>query len=65
LEIDTKDTRMRGCAILKRFSARDFVSRWDVVEVQRRVAWLSAARFLDALLDHLPFPIQALHADGQ
>jgi len=55
---------MRGGIILKHFSARDVVSRWDVVEVHRRATSLAAARFLDSLLDRTPFPIKALQVDG-
>jgi len=64
LEIDTKEIRMRGRVILKHFSARDVISRWDVVEVHRRGTSLAAARFLDTLLDRLPFPVRALQVDG-
>jgi hypothetical protein len=31
VEIDTKEIRMRRGVLLKHFSARDVVSRWDVV----------------------------------
>src|SRR5260221_7360484 len=55
---------MRGGVILKHFSARDVVSRWDVVEVHRRATSLAAARFLDTLLERLPFPVRALQVDG-
>jgi transposase InsO family protein len=64
VQIDTKEIRMRGGVILKHFSARDVVSRWDVVEVHRRGTSLAAARFLDTLLDRLPFPVKALQVDG-
>ena len=64
VEIDTKEIRMRRGVILKHFSARDVVSRWDVVEVHRRATSLAAARFLDTLLDRLPFPVKALQVDG-
>jgi transposase InsO family protein len=64
VEIDTKEIRMRGGVILKHFSARDVISRWDVVEVHRRGTSLAAARFLDTLLDRIPFPVKALQVDG-
>lgn len=64
VEIDTKEIRMRRGVILKHFSARDVVSRWDVVEVHQRATSLAAARFLDTLLDRLPFPVKALQVDG-
>lgn len=64
VEIDTKEIRMRGGATLKHFSARDVISRWDVLEVHRRGTSLAAARFLDTLLDRVPFPVKALQVDG-
>jgi putative transposase len=64
MQVDTKEIRMRGGVSLKHFSARDAVSRWDVVEVHRRATSLAAARFLDSLLEGIPFPIRALQVDG-
>jgi putative transposase len=64
VEIDTKELRLRRGVLLKHFSARDVVSRWDVLEVHRRATSLAAARFLDTLLDRAPFPIKALQVDG-
>lgn len=64
VEIDTKEIRMRRGVLLKHFSARDVVSRWDVVEVHHRATSLAAARFLDTLLDRVPFRIKALQVDG-
>ena len=64
VEVDTKEIRMRRGVILKHFSARDVVSRWDVVEVHRRATSLAAARFLDTLLERFPFPVRALQVDG-
>jgi putative transposase len=64
VEIDTKELRLRRGAILKHFSARDVVFRWDVVEVHGRATSLAAARFLDTLLERLPFLVGALQVDG-
>jgi putative transposase len=64
VEIDTKEIRLHRGVILKHFSARDVVSRWDVVEVHRRATSLAAARFLDTLLERFPFPVKALQVDG-
>ena len=63
MEVDSKELRLRRGVILKHFSARDVVSRWDVVEVHNRATSLAAARFLDSLLDRLPFPLGALQVD--
>jgi putative transposase len=64
VEVDTKEIRMRRGVILKHFSARDVVSRWDVVEVHGRATALAAARFLDTLRERFPFPVKALQVDG-
>jgi len=64
VEVDTKELRLRHGVILKHFSARDVISRWDVVEVHRRATSLAAARFLDTLLERFPFPVRALQVDG-
>ena len=64
VEIDSKEIRMRHGVILKHFSARDVISRWDVVEVHRRATSLAAARFVDTLLARFPFPVKALQVDG-
>ncbi|HXY13201.1 MAG TPA: helix-turn-helix domain-containing protein [Terriglobales bacterium] len=64
VEIDTKEIRMRRGVIRKHFSARDVVSRWDVVEVHPRATSLAAAHFLDTLLERTPFPIKAVQVDG-
>jgi len=64
VEIDTKEIRLRRGLTLKHFSARDVISRWDVVELHRRATALTAAGFLDALLNRVPFSIRALQVDG-
>jgi putative transposase len=64
VEIDTKELRPTRGVVLKHFSARDVVSRWDVIEVHARATSLAAARFLDVLLERMPFRIGALQVDG-
>src|SRR5712675_1142246 len=64
VEIDTKEIRMRRGVLLKHFSARDVVSRWDVVEAHHRATSLAAAHFLETLLERLPFPVRAVQVDG-
>src|SRR5216683_1951299 len=64
VEIDTKEVRRGPGVILKHFGARDVVSRWDVVEAHHRATSLAAARFLETLLERLPFPVRALQVDG-
>ncbi len=64
VQLDTKEVRPARGVVLKHFSARDMVSRWDVVEVHQRATSLAAAHFLDSLLDRMPFPVAALQVDG-
>ena len=63
VQLDTKEIRPQRGVVLKHFSARDMVSRWDVVEVHQRATSL-AAHFLDTLLHRMPFRVAALQVDG-
>ena len=64
VQIDTLDVRPLPGVILKHFTARDVVSRWDVLEVHTRATSASAARFLDSVERRLPFPLKAIQVDG-
>lgn len=61
--LDTKQLRPARGVVLQHFSARDVVSRWDVVEVHHRADALTAA-FLQVLLRRMPFPIRAVQVNG-
>ena len=60
VEVDTLDLRPLPGVVLKQFTARDVLSRWDVVEAHRRATATTAAGFLDTLQHRMPFPIRAL-----
>lgn len=64
VEVDTMDLRPVPGLVLKQFTARDVVSRWDVVEVRRRATSRAAASFLETLQERMPFPIRAIQVDG-
>jgi transposase len=64
VHLDTKEVRPARGVVLKHFSARDMVTRWDVLEVHERATSLAAAHFLDTLVDRMAFPIAALQVDG-
>jgi putative transposase len=64
VQLDTLDLRPAPGVVLKQFTARDMVSRWDVVEVHRRATSTAATLFLDTLQRRLPFPLRALQVDG-
>ncbi len=50
--------------VLKHFTARDIVSRWDVLEAHTRATAATAAGFLDRLVARMPFPVRAIQVDG-
>jgi len=64
VQLDTLDLRPAPGVVLKRFTARDVVSRWDVIEVHRRATSTAASLFLTTLQRRLPFPLRALPVDG-
>jgi transposase InsO family protein len=64
VQLDTMDLRPSPGVVLKQFTARDVVSRWDVIEVHGRATATAATLFLDTLQRRLPFPLRALQVDG-
>ena len=64
VEIDTLDIRPLPNKIWKQFTARDVVSRWDVVELGRRATAKDAAAVLDRLAERMPFPVRAISIDN-
>jgi len=49
---------------LKHFTARDIISRWDVLEAHSRATSNTASGFIGVLLERMPFPIRAIQVDG-
>lgn len=64
VEVDTLDVRPLPGVGFKQFTARDVVSRWDVIQAHGRATAQSATQFLETLLHRMPFPIRALQVDG-
>jgi putative transposase len=64
VQVDTLDIRPLPGVVLKHFTARDVVSRWDVLEVRSRATATTAAAFLDAIQARTPFPVRAIQVDG-
>jgi len=64
VQLDTMDLRPAPGVVLKQFTARDMISRWDVIEVHGRATSTAAKLFLDTLERRLPFPLRALQVDG-
>ena len=64
IQVDTLDLRPLPGVVLKHFTARDVVSRWDVLDVATRATAATASRYLDALEARMPFPVRAIQVDG-
>ena len=64
VEVDTVDLRPLPGVILKHFTGRDVVSRWDVLGIYGRATANTARQYLDELVQRAPFPIRAIQVDG-
>jgi putative transposase len=64
VQVDTLDLRPLPGTVLKQFTGRDVVSRWDVLSVYSRATSHSASLYLDELQQRSPFPIRAIQVDG-
>lgn len=64
VQVDTLDLRPLPGVVLKQFTARDVISRWDVVEVYSSATAATAAQFLQAMRARFPFPVKAVQVDG-
>jgi hypothetical protein len=50
--------------IFKQFTARDVISRWDVIQAHTRATAQTTTQFLDTWQQRMPFPIRAVQVDG-
>ena len=64
VEVDTLDVRPLPTVVLKHFTARDIISKWDVLEAHTRASSHTAAVFMDTLLKRMPFPVKVIQVDG-
>ncbi len=64
VQVDTHDIHPFPAIHFKHFTARDVVSRWDVVAVYPRARSRQAKAFLSQLIKRTPFPIRAIQVDG-
>jgi transposase InsO family protein len=64
VELDTLDIRPLPDRVWKQFTARDVISRWDVVELGRRATASAAAEVLDRLAERMPFRVRAISIDN-
>jgi hypothetical protein len=64
VQVDTLDVRPFPWMSLKQFTARDVISRWDVIEARRRATATTAKEFIETLEQRMPFKVKALQVDG-
>lgn len=64
VEVDTMDLRPLPGVVLKQFTSRDVVSRWDVLSVGKTATAFAATHFLEALVARSPYTIRAIQVDG-
>lgn len=64
VEIDTLDVRPIPGVVRKQFTGRDVISKWDCVEIFGSATAGLAARFLESMIQRLPFTIKAIQVDG-
>lgn len=64
VQVDTLDVRPFPWVTLKQFTARDVVSRWDVLEARRRATAHTAKEFIETLEGRMPFKVKAIQVDG-
>ena len=64
VEVDTLDVRPEPGVVLKQFTARDVVSRWDALGLASNATAITATRALVSALERMPFPVKAIQVDG-
>lgn len=64
VEVDTLDVRPLPGVILKQFTARDVVSRYDALDIASCASSRTTTQALEAMLDRLPFQVRAIQVDG-
>jgi putative transposase len=64
VQVDTLDVRPFPWMTLKQFTARDVISKWDVIEARGRATATTAKEFIETLEQRMPFKVKALQVDG-
>jgi hypothetical protein len=60
VQVDTLDLRPFPGVVLKQLTARDMVSRWDVLELHREATAKTTVGFLGTLQARMPFEVKAI-----
>ncbi len=64
VQVDTLDVRPLPGVDLKHFTARDVVSKWDVIGLRGRATATTAKEFLEELGARAPYQVKAIQVDG-
>lgn len=64
VQLDTLDVRPLPNVVFKHFTSHDVVSKWDVMDVFTQATAKTAARFLEEIIERMPFNINAIQIDG-
>lgn len=64
VQVDTVEVHPLPGLMIKQFTARDVVSRWDVLEAHGRATAGTARQFLERLMERMPFAVKAIQVDG-
>jgi putative transposase len=64
VQVDTLDVAIPGTHHRKQFTARDMISRYDVLDVYWAATAHTATAFLEVLLAQMPFPVRAVQIAG-
>lgn len=64
VQLDTVELRLDPHTILHQFTARDLVSRYDVLTLAGRASARTALSALDAITTRMPFRVRAIQVDG-
>ncbi len=64
VQVDTLDVRPLPNVVRKQFTARDMVSRYDVLDIRSTATAKMAAEFVGTLIERAPFKIKAIQVDN-
>ena len=64
VQIDTLDVSLMPGVHFKHFTARDMISRWDVLQACKRATANNAKLFLELVQERMPFQVKAVQVDG-
>lgn len=64
IQLDSVQLRLEPGSLLYQFTARDLVSRYDVLTLASRATARTALSALDAITRRMPFPVRAIQVDG-